>query len=246
MSADYNHPTEDITPLLDAIVQYTPTPEQLDGATQMLITSLDFTSYVGRIAVGRVHRGTLREGQDIMLCKRDGTMQKQRIKELNTFEGLGRAKTDHVDAGDICTIIALESGTAYALNNLQSRGRFFISPQEEVYAGQVVGEHTKEGDLCVNVCKSKKLTNMRASGSGDKVSLAPPRSLQPRRCAGIHPVFSDGDSRQNHAHNVRDAQFGENERRKENDGKHEEEHPSGIGDGQFQVKIKQIGHVLWR
>ncbi len=176
MSTDYNQPTEDITPLLDAIVQYIPAPEQLDGTTQMLITSLDFTSYVGRIAVGCIHRGTLREGQDIMLCKRDGTMQKQRIKELNTFEGLGRAKTDHVDAGDICSIIALESGTAYAyaLNNLQSRGRFFISPQEEVYAGQVVGEHTKEGDLCVNVCKSKKLTNMRASGSDDKVSLAPP------------------------------------------------------------------------
>ena len=74
------------------------------------------------------------------------------------------------------SIIALETGTAYAyaLNNLQSRGRFFIAPQEEVYAGQVVGEHTKEGDLAVNVCKSKKLTNMRASGSDDKVSLAPP------------------------------------------------------------------------
>ena len=74
------------------------------------------------------------------------------------------------------SIIALETGTAYAyaLNNLQSRGRFFISPQDEVYEGQVVGEHTKEGDLAVNVCKSKKLTNMRASGSDDKVSLAPP------------------------------------------------------------------------
>ena len=74
------------------------------------------------------------------------------------------------------SIIALESGTAYAyaLNNLQSRGRFFVSPQDEVYAGQVVGEHTKEGDLGVNICKSKKLTNMRASGSDDKVSLAPP------------------------------------------------------------------------
>lgn len=386
MSTDYKHPTQDIAPLLDAIIRHIPAPEQPEGATQMLITSLDYTSYVGRIAVGRVHRGTLREGQDIMLCKRDGTMQKQRIKELNTFEGLGRAKADHVDAGDICaiiglesfeigetiadanapealqaiaideptmsmlftinnspfygkegkyvtsrhihdrlmreldknlalrvettdnadswlvfgrgvlhlsvlietmrregyelqvgqpqviikeidgercepiellsinlpeesssriidivtrrkgemvmmenkndrvfmefhipsrgiiglnnavltasageaviahrflefqpwkgeierrnngSIIALESGTAYAyaLNNLQSRGRFFISPQEEVYAGQVVGEHTKEGDLCVNVCKSKKLTNMRASGSDDKVSLAPP------------------------------------------------------------------------
>ena len=74
------------------------------------------------------------------------------------------------------SIIAMETGTAYAyaLNNLQSRGRFFISPQEEVYAGQVVGEHTKDNDLVVNVTKSKKLTNMRASGSDDKVSLAPP------------------------------------------------------------------------
>jgi GTP-binding protein len=74
------------------------------------------------------------------------------------------------------SIIAMETGTAYAyaLNNLQSRGRFFILPQDEVYAGQVVGEHTKEGDLVVNVTKSKKLTNMRASGSDDKVALAPP------------------------------------------------------------------------
>ncbi|HAD01642.1 MAG TPA: translational GTPase TypA, partial [Porphyromonadaceae bacterium] len=73
-------------------------------------------------------------------------------------------------------IIAMEAGTAfaYALNNLQSRGRFFVSPQEDVYAGQIVGEHSKEGDLVVNVTKSKKLTNMRASGSDDKVSLAPP------------------------------------------------------------------------
>jgi GTP-binding protein len=74
------------------------------------------------------------------------------------------------------SMIALETGTAYAyaLNKLQDRGRFFISPQEEVYAGQVVGEHCKEGDLVVNVTKSKKLTNMRASGSDDKVTLAPP------------------------------------------------------------------------
>ena len=74
------------------------------------------------------------------------------------------------------SIIAMETGTAYAyaLNNLQSRGRFFIAPGDEVYAGQVVGEHTKDNDLVVNVTKSKKLTNMRASGSDDKVSLAPP------------------------------------------------------------------------
>ncbi|GAD05212.1 GTP-binding protein TypA [Porphyromonas crevioricanis] len=386
MSADYNKPTDNIAPLLDAIVDHIPPPSQLEGPAQMLITSLDYSSYLGRIAIGRIHRGTLRSGQEIALCKRDGTVVKQRIKELDTFEGLGRAETAEVSSGDICavvglegfeigetiadaaqpealqaiavdeptmsmlftinnspfygkdgkfvtsrhiyerlmreldknlalrveptdsadswlvygrgvlhlsvlietmrregyelqvgqpqviikeidgercepieqltinlpedyssriidmvtkrkgemtmmdskqgrvflefkipsrgiiglnnnvltasageavmahrflgfepwkgeldrrangSIIALESGTAYAyaLNNLQSRGKFFISPQEEVYAGQVVGEHTKEGDLVVNVCKSKKLTNMRASGSDDKVSLAPP------------------------------------------------------------------------
>lgn len=386
MSLDYQKPAEDITPLLDAIIEHIPAPEQIEGPAQMLITSLDFSSYVGRIAVGRVHRGTLKEGQEIALCKRDGTQSKMRIKELNVFEGLGRTKVAEVSSGDICavigiegfeigetiadaaqpealdaiavdeptmsmlftinnspfygkegkfvtsrhihdrlmkeldknlalrvvptdsadswlvygrgvlhlsvlietmrregyelqvgqpqviikeidgekcepielltinlpeeasskvidlvtrrkgemvmmenknervflefkipsrgiiglnntvltisageavmahrfldfepwkgeierrnngSIIALDGGTAfaYALNNLQSRGKFFISPQEEVYGGQVVGEHSKEGDLCVNVCKSKKLTNMRASGSDDKVSLAPP------------------------------------------------------------------------
>ncbi len=386
MSLDWQKPTEDITPLLDAIIEYIPEPEVLEGTPQMLITSLDFSKYVGRIAVGRVHRGELREGQDVMLCKRDGSMIKSRIKEVNVFEGLGRAKAASVKSGDICaligiegfeigesicdvtnpeplptiaideptmsmlftinnspffgkdgkyvtsrhiferlqkeldknlalrvvptesadswlvfgrgvlhlsvlietmrregyelqvgqpqviikeidgvkcepveqltinlpeecssrvidlvtkrkgemtmmetkndrvhldfiipsrgiiglnnavltasageaiiahrfyeyqpwkgeierrnngSIIAMETGTAfaYALNNLQSRGRFFISPQEEIYAGQVVGENSKEGDLVVNVTKSKKLTNMRASGSDDKVSLAPP------------------------------------------------------------------------
>ncbi len=386
MSTDYQRPTEDITTLLDTILEHIPAPEQIEGPAQMLITSLDFSSYVGHIAVGRVHRGTLREGQDVVLCKRDGTTSKMRIKEVNIFEGLGRSKVESVSSGDICaligiegfeigetvadasapealptiaideptmsmlftinnspfygregkfvtsrhihdrlsreldrnlalrveptdsadswmvygrgvlhlsvlietmrregyelqvgqpqviikeidgtkhepvelltvnlpeesaskiidlvtrrkgemtmmetkgertfleftipsrgiiglnnavltasageavmahrfleyqpwkgdidrrnngSIIALETGTAfgYALNNLQSRGRFFISPQDEVYAGQVIGEHSKEGDLGVNVCKSKKLTNMRASGSDDKVALAPP------------------------------------------------------------------------
>ena len=386
MSEDWQKPTEDIYALLDAIIKYIPEPEVLEGTPQMLITSLDFSKYVGRIAVGRVHRGELREGQEVMLCKRDGSMVKSKIKELDIFEGLGRTKVESVQSGDICavigidgfeigetiadinepeplptiaideptmsmlftinnspffgkdgkfvtsrhiferlqkeldknlalrvvptdsadswlvygrgvlhlsvlietmrregyelqvgqpqviikeidgvkcepveqltinlpeesssriidmvtkrkgemtmmeskndrmhlefnipsrgiiglnnavmtasageaimahrfleyqpwkgdierrnngSIIAMETGTAfaYALNNLQSRGRFFIAPQEEVYAGQVVGEHTKEGDLVVNVTKSKKLTNMRASGSDDKVSLAPP------------------------------------------------------------------------
>ena len=386
MSDDWQKPTEDITALLDAIIEYIPEPQTLEGPSQMLITSLDYSKYVGRIAVGRVHRGELCEGQDIMLCKRDGSMVKSKIKELDVFEGLGRTKVTSVKSGDICaiigiegfeigetvadvnepeplptiaideptmsmlftinnspffgkdgkyvtsrhihdrlireldknlalrvqptdsadswlvygrgvlhlsvlietmrregyelqvgqpqviikeingekcepieqltinlpeecasriidmvtkrkgemtmmeskndrmhleftipsrgiiglnnavltasageaimahrflefqpwkgdierrvngSIIAMETGTAYAyaLNNLKSRGRFFIAPGEEVYAGQVVGEHTKENDLVVNVTKSKKLTNMRASGSDEKVSLAPP------------------------------------------------------------------------
>ena len=386
MSDDWQKPTQDITALLDAIIQYIPEPETLEGPTQMLITSLDYSKYVGRSAVGRVHRGELREGQEIMLCKRDGGMVKSKVKELDVFEGLGRTKVQSVRSGDICavvgienfeigetiadinepealptiaideptmsmlftinnspffgkdgkyvtsrhiherllkeldknlalrvlptdsadswlvygrgvlhlsvlietmrregyelqvgqpqviikeidgvkcepveqltvnlpedcasriidmvtkrkgemtmmeskndrmhleftipsrgiiglnnavltasageaimahrfleyqpwkgdierrtngSIVAMETGQAfaYALNNLQSRGRFFIAPGEEVYAGQVVGEHTKENDLVVNVTKSKKLTNMRASGSDEKVSLAPP------------------------------------------------------------------------
>lgn len=386
MSTDWREPKEDITDLLDAIIEYIPEPPVLEGPAQMLITSLDYSTYVGRIAVGRVHRGTLREGQNITLIKRDGSHQNSKIKELNVFEGLGRRKVSEVHCGDICaviglegfeigetiadsdtpealptidvdeptmsmlftinnspffgkdgkyvtsrhihdrlmreldknlalrvkdtetadswlvfgrgvlhlsiliesmrregyelqvgqpqviikeidgvkhepieeltvsvpeessskiidivtrrkgemtmmdtkndrvilqfkipsrgiiglnnlaltassgeaivshrfldfepwkgdlptrtngSIIALEGGQAYAyaLNNLQSRGRFFIEPGEEVYEGQVVGEHTKDNDLTVNVCKAKKLTNMRASGSDDKVALAPP------------------------------------------------------------------------
>ena len=386
MSTDWKNQTENIFPLLDTIIEHIPAPPALEGTPQMLITSLDFSSYVGRIAVGRVHRGTLREGQDIALVKRDRTVVKQRIKQLQTFTGLGRTAAQEVHLGDICaiiglenfeigdsicdlenpepldpiaideptmsmsftnndspffgkdgkyvtsrhihdrlireldknlalrveknpdsdvwrvsgrgvlhlsvlietmrregyelqvgqpqvitkeidgvlcepieqltvnlpeeyssriidmvtrrkgellsmetqkdrihmefsipsrgiiglrnnvltasageaimahrfleyqpwkgdierrnngSIIAMESGTAfaYAIDKLQDRGRFFIFPQENVYAGQVVGEHSKEGDLVVNVTKSKKLTNMRASGSDDKVKLIPP------------------------------------------------------------------------
>lgn len=387
MSDDYRHPTDSIRPLLDAILEVIPAPEQIDGPAQMLITSLDYNSYVGRIAVGRVHRGTIVEGSEVVLIDREGNSHKEKIKELNIFEGLGRKKVSRVDSGDICaligfekfeigdtvadsqapealtsikvdeptmsmlftinnspffgkegkyvtsrhiydrlmkemdknlalrvepsphadswlvygrgvlhlgvlietmrregyelqvgqpqvivkeidgvkcepielltinlpeeysgtiidmvtrrkgemtkmeakgdrlfleftipsrgiiglnnamltasageavvahrflefapwrgeiyrrtngSIIAIESGTAYAyaLNNLRSRGTFFIHPQEEVYAGQVIGEHTKDNDLGVNVCKSKKLTNMRASGSDEKVALPPPK-----------------------------------------------------------------------
>ena len=386
MSTDWKNQTENIFPLLDTIIEHIPAPAALEGTPQMLITSLDFSSYVGRIAVGRVHRGVLREGQDIALVKRDRSVVKQRIKQLQTFTGLGRTAAQEVHSGDICaiiglenfeigdsicdlenpepldpiaideptmsmsftnndspffgkdgkyvtsrhihdrlireldknlalrveknpdsdvwrvsgrgvlhlsvlietmrregyelqvgqpqvitkeidgalcepieqltvnlpeeyssriidmvtrrkgellsmetqkdrihmefaipsrgiiglrnnvltasageaimahrfleyqpwkgdierrnngSIIAMESGTAfaYAIDKLQDRGRFFIFPQENVYAGQVVGEHSKEGDLVVNVTKSKKLTNMRASGSDDKVKLIPP------------------------------------------------------------------------
>ena len=387
MGEDWKTPTGTITPLLDAIVKYIPAPKQLEGTPQMLITSLDYSSYTGRIAVGRVHRGTISEGMNITLAKRDGTLVKSKIKEVHTFEGLGRKKVESVSSGDICAIIgidgfeigdticdfenpeplppiaideptmsmlftindspffgkegkyvtsrhihdrlmkeldknlalrvrktenedgkwivsgrgvlhlsvlietmrregyelqvgqpqvifkeidgvkcepieeltisvpeefaskmidmvtrrkgemvsmetqgdrvniefdmpsrgiiglrtnvltasqgeaimahrfkeyqpykgeiprrtngsmiAMESGTAfaYAIDKLQDRGKFFIFPQDEVYAGQVVGEHSHDNDLVINVTKSKKLTNMRASGSDDKVSLAPP------------------------------------------------------------------------
>ncbi|MDD2286078.1 MAG: translational GTPase TypA [Paludibacter sp.] len=386
MAEDWKTPSGSIQPLLDAIIKYIPAPEFIEGTPQMLITSLDYSNYVGRIAVGRIHRGVLRENMDVSLVKRDGTVIKSRIKELHTFTGLGRTKTTEVKSGDICalvgidgfeigdsicdiqnpeplkpiaideptmsmvftindspffgkegkfvtsrhihdrlikeldknlalrveknlnadvwtvygrgvlhlsilietmrregyelqvgqpqvifkeingvkcepveqlsinlpeessgkiiemvamrkgemismeikndrvqlefyipsrgiiglrnnvltvsageaimshrfveyqpykgdiekringSIIAMESGTAYAyaLDKLQERGKFFIYPQDNIYAGQVVGESSKEGDMVVNVTKSKKLTNMRASGSDDKVRLSPP------------------------------------------------------------------------
>ena len=386
MAEDWKTPSGSIQPLLDAIIKYIPAPEFIEGTPQMLITSLDYSNYVGRIAVGRIHRGILRENMDVSLVKRDGSVIKSRIKELHTFTGLGRTKTTEVKSGDICalvgidgfeigdsicdiqnpeplkpiaideptmsmvftindspffgkegklvtsrhihdrlikeldknlalrveknlnadvwtvygrgvlhlsilietmrregyelqvgqpqvifkeingvkcepieqlsinlpeessgkiiemvamrkgemismeikndrvqlefyipsrgiiglrnnvltasageaimshrfveyqpykgdiekringSIIAMESGTAYAyaLDKLQERGKFFIHPQDNIYAGQVVGESSKEGDMVVNVTKSKKLTNMRASGADDKAKLAPP------------------------------------------------------------------------
>ena len=356
-STDWRKPTDNITALLDAIIEYIPEPQYLEGTPQMLITSLDYSPYVGRIAVGRVHRGELKEGMDVALCKKDGSVVKQRIKELDVFEGMGRAKVQSVGSGDICaligienfeigdtvadvaepealpriaiadrltreldkklalrvergdtddawtvygrgvlhlsvlietmrregyelqvgqpqviikeidgqkcepvelltinlpeeyaskiidmvtrrkgemvsmttqndrihiefhipsrgiiglrtnvltasageaimahrfleyqpwkgdidrrtngSLIAMEAGTAYAyaIDKLQDRGRFFIFPQEEVYAGQVVGENAKDNDIVVNVTKSKKLTNMRASGADDKARIVPP------------------------------------------------------------------------
>ena len=386
MSTDWKNPTTDLTALMDAIIEYIPAPQVLEGTPQMLITSLDYNPYVGRIAVGRVHRGTLREGMNVTLSKRDGSTVKQKIKELRTFSGLGQQKVEEVSSGDICAIvgiegfeigdticdynepeplkpiaideptmsmlftindspffgkdgkyvtsrhihdrlmkeldknlalrvekaetedawrvygrgvlhlsvlietmrregyelqvgqpqviikeidgqkcepieqltvncpeecsgkiieyvavhkgdmvsmttvndrlqleftipsrgiigmrtyvmnvsageaimshrfieyqpykgdivkrtngslIAMETGTAYAyaLDKLQDRGRFFIYPQEEVYAGQVVGESAKDKDIVINVTKSKKLTNMRSKSADDKAVLSPP------------------------------------------------------------------------
>ena len=108
MGEDYPKPTEDITYLLDKIIEVIPGPERLEGTPQMLITSLDYSSYTGRIAVGRVHRGTLRSGMNISIAHRDGTIEKTKIKELHTFEGMGHVKTDEVSSGDIYAVIGLE------------------------------------------------------------------------------------------------------------------------------------------
>ena len=386
MSRDWKKPTDNLTDLMDAIIEYIPAPKENPGTPQMLITSLDYNSYVGRICIGRVHRGEFKDGQAVTLAKKDGTMVKTKIKELHTFSGMGHVKTDVVKNGDICamigidgfeigdticdaenpealkpiaideptmsmtfcindspffgqdgkfvtsrhiqdrlnkeleknlalrvekgaeesswrvfgrgvlhlsvlietmrregyelqvgqpqvivkeidgvkcepvesltvntpeecsgkiiefvsthkgemtkmemvndrvhleftipsrgimgmrtyvmnvsageaimahrfleyqpwkgeivkrnngSLIAMETGTAYAyaLDKLQDRGKFFIDPQEEVYAGQVVGENAKEGDIVINVTKSKKLTNMRSKSADDKAVLAPP------------------------------------------------------------------------
>lgn len=387
MSTDWRNPSSDITPLLDAIIENIPAPQAAEGTPQMLITSLEYSSYIGRIAVGKLTRGTLKAGQAVTLCKRDGvTFEKTRIKDLMLFEGLEKQKAEEVKAGEICAIvgiegfeigdtiadyenpealppiaideptmsmlftinnspffgkdgkyvtsrhikdrldkeleknlalrvepgpsadsfvvfgrgvlhlsvlvetmrregyelqvgqpkviikeidgkkcepveeltidipeefsgkaiemvtkrkgtlnnmetrdervhldfdipsrgiiglrsnlltasageaviahrlkgfepykgeiemringslIAMETGDsfAYAINKLQDRGKFFIEPGETVYASQVIGESTRPDDIVINVCKSKKLTNMRASGSDDKVNIAPP------------------------------------------------------------------------
>ena len=108
MGPDFNTPANDITYLLDKIVEVIPAPQVLEGTPQMLITSLDYSNYTGRIAVGRVHRGTLCEGMPVTITHRDGTMERTRIKELHTFEGMHHAKTQQVESGDICAIIGLE------------------------------------------------------------------------------------------------------------------------------------------
>jgi len=108
MAEDFNAPTDNIDYLLDKIVEIIPAPKVLEGTPQMLITSLDYSSYTGRIAVGRVHRGTLKEGMNITIAHRDGSLEKTRIKEVHVFEGMGQKKVDKVHSGDICAIVGLE------------------------------------------------------------------------------------------------------------------------------------------
>lgn len=107
MSEDWQTPTNDITYLLDTIIDTIPAPQRLEGTPQMLITSLDYSTYTGRIAVGRVHRGTLRTGMNITICHRDGSQEKTKIKEVHTFEGMGHRTAEEVSSGDICAVIGL-------------------------------------------------------------------------------------------------------------------------------------------
>ena len=108
MAEDWKSPTDNIDYLLDKIIEVIPAPKHIEGTPQMLITSLDYSSYTGRIAVGRVHRGTLCDGTNVTICHRDGSMEKTKIRELHTFEGMGHAKTEQVASGDICAVIGLE------------------------------------------------------------------------------------------------------------------------------------------
>ncbi len=108
MSEDWQKPTDNILPLLDKIIEHTPPPTQREGTPQMLVTSLDYSAYIGRIAIGRVHRGTLKANAPVTLVKRDGTQVKSRIKELFVFEGFEKRKVDHVESGEICAVTGIE------------------------------------------------------------------------------------------------------------------------------------------
>lgn len=108
MSTDWKNRTEDFTDLLEAIIKYIPAPEVSEGTLQMQVTSLDYSTFVGRIAIGRVARGTIKENQPVSLVKRDGKVVKSRVKELQVFEGLGRIKVPEVHAGDICAVVGIE------------------------------------------------------------------------------------------------------------------------------------------
>ncbi len=109
MAEEWNKPTDNIDYLLDKIVEIIPAPKMQEGTPQLLITSLDYSSYTGRIAVGRVHRGTLKEGLPVTICHRDGTQEKTRIKELHVFDGMGQKKVEEVHSGDICAVVGLEN-----------------------------------------------------------------------------------------------------------------------------------------
>ena len=109
MAEDYKHPTDNIDYLLDKIVEIIPAPTVIEGTPQMLITSLDYSSYTGRIAVGRVHRGSIKEGLNVTISHRDGKMEKTKIKEVHVFEGMGQKKVDEVHSGDICAVVGLEN-----------------------------------------------------------------------------------------------------------------------------------------
>ena len=108
MSEDWQKPTDNITPLLDAIINHIPASKIEEGFSQMQITSLDYSSFVGRIAIGRVKRGTFKEGQSVMLCKADGSLKRNRIKEIHVFEGLGKNKVTEVNSGELCAITGIE------------------------------------------------------------------------------------------------------------------------------------------
>ena len=109
MSEEYNAPTDNIDYLLDKIVEIIPAPTVIEGTPQMLITSLDYSSYTGRIAVGRVHRGSIKEGMNVTISHRDGKVEKTKIKEVHVFEGMGQKKVDEVHSGDICAVVGLEN-----------------------------------------------------------------------------------------------------------------------------------------
>ena len=108
MSEDWEKPTDSIEPLLEMVMEHIPAPKVEEGSLQMLVTSLDYSSFTGRIAIGRIQRGSIKEGMQVSLIKRDGKQLKSKIKEVHTFEGLGRKKVEQVNAGDICALVGLE------------------------------------------------------------------------------------------------------------------------------------------
>lgn len=130
MGPDWKNPTDSILPLLDAIIEHIPAPKTEEGSLQMQITSLDYSSFVGRIAIGRVKRGTITENAQLTLCKADGVFKKVRVKELHVFEGLGKNKVSEVHAGDICAVTGIEDfeigDTIAALENPEPLPRIAI------------------------------------------------------------------------------------------------------------------------